>query len=98
MLVLYAMHGGARWLLAGVGCTLATYWLLMLVVMVIFLLGGLAYTEFCRSVVYFEDERSQMVLAYVRSLGRGEPKWLQSGPSVGPWYLSWMARTDRRAC
>ncbi|KAK2143838.1 hypothetical protein LSH36_808g00027 [Paralvinella palmiformis] len=53
---------GAHWLLAGAFLTFFGYWLMIIVVMAMFVAGGLAYTELCRNVIYFDDSNSRQVL------------------------------------
>lgn len=46
---------GADWLLAGVGIAFMLYWIFMLIVISMFIVGGVTHTEVCRHLVYFNE-------------------------------------------
>ena len=53
---------GAEWLVAGVTVTFIFYWIYMLVVVLLFVVGGLVHTEVCRHFVSYEKTDSRQVL------------------------------------
>ena len=58
---------GADWLLAGIGLTFVFYWLFMLVVVIMFTVGGISHVDVCRNFVEYEKAESREVMDYYDS-------------------------------
>jgi len=55
----------SRFLLTSTALTFLLFWLYMLILVILFLIGGFMYTEFCRHIVNFNDAKSGKVLDLV---------------------------------